>query len=130
MSMSRITVLGKYLAIAGFALGVVVWIWAALGGDRGSAMVAFAWCFIAATVGIVSMIVFAPVGRFGDLPPLGMKIAAIGFAISAIPTAIGSFLLGRSDDELSPIFWIGVAVLAVGMLIHGWSVLKRQRGGS
>jgi hypothetical protein len=128
--MSRIAILGRYLAIAGVVLGLIVWIWAALGGDRGSAMVAFAWCFIAAAAGIVLSIVFTPAERFGDFSPLAMKIAAIGFAIAAIPSAFGGLVLGRSDDELSPFFWIGGAVLAIGILLHGWAVLKRQRDGS
>ncbi|MDH5535342.1 MAG: hypothetical protein OEZ08_07220 [Betaproteobacteria bacterium] len=93
-------------------------------------MFAFAWCFIAGALGIVLAIVFTPAERFGDFSPLGMKIAAIGFAIAAIPTAVGDFLLGRSDEDLSPFFWIGVATLATGILIHGWAVLERQRDGS
>ena len=128
--MSRIAALGRYLAVAGFVLGVAVWTWAALGGDRGSAMVLFAWCFIAAATGIVLAIVFVPAERFGDFSPLGMKIAAIGFAIAAIPTAVGGFLLGRSDEDLSPFFWIGFGTLVIGVLVHGWAVLKRQRDGS
>lgn len=128
--MSRIAILGQYLAIAGIVLGAIAWTWAALGGDRESAVFAFAWCFIAGVVGIVLAIVFSPAERFGDLSPLGMKVAAIGFAIAAIPTAVRAFFLARSDEELNSLFWAGGAILIVGILIHGWSVFRRERGGS
>jgi hypothetical protein len=128
--MLRIANLGRYLAIAGFVLGAIAWIWAAFGGDRESAVLAFAWCFIAAVVGIVLAIVFTPAERFGNISPLGMKIGAIGFAIAAIPTAVGGFLLGRSDEELNSFFWTGGAIFVTGILIQVWSVFKRERGGS
>ena len=126
--MPRISILGRYLAIAGIVLGAIAWTWGAFGDDRESAVFAFAWCFIASVVGIVLAIVFTPAERFGDFSPLGMKIAAIGFAIAAIPSAVGGFLLGRSDEKLDSFFWTGGAILVIGILIHGWSVFRRERG--
>lgn len=122
--MNRIALFGRYLVIAGASLGVIAWLWGVLGNHRSTAIAAFVWCFIVVVTGIVLSAVFTPGQRFG------LKIVAVGFAIAAIPSAVGGFLLGWSDSELTVFFWTGGIGICAGILFHGWSVVQARRDGS
>ncbi len=122
--MNRIALFGRYLAIVGISLGVIAWLWGVLGSHRSIAIAAFVWCFIMGVAGFVLSVVFTPAQG------VGLKIVAVGFAITAIPSAVGDFLLGWSDSELTVFFWTGGVVMCTGILVHGWSVVQARRDGS
>ena len=60
---------------------------------------------------------------------LGIKIAAVGFGIGAIPIAIGAFILHTSDEILNVFFRTGMVLVIVGILIH-WVTMFRGNKNS
>ena len=128
--MRRISRFGKTLAIAGFGCGGAAWLWAAFGDDRDAAIAAFVLSYIVVTTGITSSIIFGESKSVDGVSLIGQKIAAVGFAIMSIPTAIGAFFFGRRDDELSLFFGLGAAVFVTGLGIFFHAVAQRKRDGS
>ena len=102
----------------GAGLALVAWLWGFLGNARAMAISAFVCGFIALVAGIVLSALFQ------TSSPLGIKIAAVGFAIAAIPSAIGSFFFGLSDSSLGVFFWPGGVIMLIGILVHWRSVVQ------
>lgn len=111
----------------GFILAGAAWSWAAVTDDRSIPMMEFGIGFILASIGIVGGTVSAPRESFGRFNPLGPKLAAVGFGVAAIPIAIGSLMLGKSDAELMPFFVVGFLLILVGIAVHGVSIFRKTR---
>jgi hypothetical protein len=110
----------------GFTIGIGAWIFGALGHERSVAAQVFAIGFIIAAVGVSGGIISMPKADREGRSTIGVRIAAMGFAIVAIPTAVGAFLLGKSDDDLKLFFYAGFFVMIVGTAIH-LSILMRHK---
>ena len=112
------------IIVVGFAVAVAAWIFAALGGSRSAATLIFAAGFIAATIGMCTRIALMPRTDGEGRSTLGLRLGAVGFALAAIPVAIGSFFLGIAEEDLVPFFYTGGVVILIGILIS-WISLTR-----
>ena len=122
--MPRLYLLGKRLTTVAFVLGAIAWLWAVIADDRTAPTIAFVSCCLVGVIGIVLAVCFMPEEKLPNISWAGMRLAMIGFAVAAIPTIIGAFLFGQSDDEIAPFFWSGFAIVVAGIALHGWYVLK------
>jgi hypothetical protein len=119
--------LSTALIAIGFAVGLGAWLFAAFGGNRASATSIFAAGFIAATIGICTRIVGMPKTDDQGRSTFGLRLGAVGFAIAALPVAVGAFFLGMSEESLEPIFYVGVAIILVGIAISWIAVIRGKR---
>jgi len=118
--------LAKIITVIGFALALLAFASVVMGANRVLATYAFAGGFVLAALGIIINILLFSAERFAPISLIGMKVAAVGFGLAALPTAIGSFFFGRTDSELAIFFWSGFALIIVGVVLHAWSVVTER----
>lgn len=118
--------LAKTITAAGFVLALLAFAATVLGANREVAIQVFAGGFVLAALGITINILLMPAERFAPISPLGMRVAAVGFGIAAIPTAIGAFFFGKTDDDLAIFFWPGFVLIILGVVLHAWSIITKR----
>lgn len=122
----HINPLAKIITAVGFVLAVLAFASVALGANRSFAIHVFAGGFVLTALGITINILLMPAERFVPVSPIGMKVAAVGFGLAAIPTAIGGFFFGKPDSDLAFFFWPGFALVIVGVILHAWSIVTNR----
>lgn len=118
--------LAKTITTVGFVLALLAFASAVLGANRAVAIQVFAGGFVLAALGITINILLMPAERFAPISPIGMRVAAVGFGLAAIPTAIGAFFFGKTDNELAIFFWPGFVLIIVGLVLHAWSIVTKR----
>lgn len=111
-----------YILIAGVILGILGFIVAALLDKRQLGMSIFLVGFF---VGAASAVFIALTSASGDFGKLGtaIKIVAGGFGVIVLGQLLG-YLLGRDGLIGNILFFVGMAVMMVGILVAVLRMLK------
>lgn len=116
----------RVLLAAGFLIAITGFLIAALSEYRSLGITIFLVGFFVVSTVIVAQMFFSPIESFGIQAGLGLRIAAVGFAILAL-SQLFVFLFEYEGVFGTVSFGIGIAVMIVGILLVFFRLTARKR---